>query len=302
MPAFRAIRRLPTARSRLLIGAALLTMALAPATAVFAAKPAHDSLQVTDPATDAALEHILAGPQRSTANRDRDQYRHPKATLEFFGLRSDMTVMEVWPGKGGWWTEILAPLLRDHGHYIAAHYDAKSDQTYTQETLKAFRAKLAADPANYGKVEVVSLQYPNALAPVAPNSVDLALTFRNLHNWMAVPDAAKATLSAIYTSLKPGGILGIEDHRASTTRPADAQVKLGYVDEKATIELLKSIGFEYIGASEINANPKDTKDYEQGVWTLPPTFRLGDKDHDRYAAIGESDRFTLKFRKPVTAR
>ena len=302
MPAFRAIRRLPTARSRLLIGAAMLTMALAPATAVFAAKPAHDSLQVTDPATDAALEHILAGPQRSTANRDRDQYRHPKATLEFFGLRSDMTVMEVWPGKGGWWTEILAPLLRDHGHYIAAHYDAKSDQTYTQETLKAFRAKLAADPANYGKVEVVSLQYPNALAPVAPNSVDLALTFRNLHNWMAVPDAAKATLSAIYTSLKPGGILGIEDHRASTTRPADAQVKLGYVDEKATIELLKSIGFEYIGASEINANPKDTKDYEQGVWTLPPTFRLGDKDHDRYAAIGESDRFTLKFRKPVTAR
>ena len=302
MPAFRAIRRLPTARSRLLIGAALLTMALAPATAVFAAKPAHDSLQVTDPATDAALEHILAGPQRSTANRDRDQYRHPKATLEFFGLRSDMTVMEVWPGKGGWWTEILAPLLRDHGHYIAAHYDAKSDQTYTQETLKAFRAKLAADPANYGKVEVVSLQYPNALAPVAPNSVDLALTFRNLHNWMAVPDAAKATLSAIYTSLKPGGILGIEDHRASTTRPADAQVKLGYVDEKATIELLKSIGFEYIGASEINANPKDTKDYEQGVWTLPPTFRLGDKDHDRYAAIGESDRFTLKFRKPDTAR
>ncbi len=213
-----------------------------------------------------------------------------------------MTVMEVWPGKGGWWTEILAPLLRDHGRYIAAHYDAKSDQVSTQETLKAFRAKLAADPANYAKTEVVSLQYPNALAPVAPNSVDLALTFRNLHNWMAVPDSAKATVTAIYTSLKPGGILGIEDHRASTAHPADAQVKLGYVDEKAAIELMKSVGFEFIGASEINANPKDTKDYEQGVWTLPPTFRLGDKDHDRYAAIGESDRFTLKFRKPVDAR
>ena len=276
---------------------ALLAAATASAPG-YAAHPAHDELQVTDAATDAALDRILAGAQRTAANRDRDAYRHPKATLEFFGIRNDMTVMEVWPGKGGWWTEILAPLLREHGHYIAAHWDAKSEQTYYQEGLKAYRAKLAADPASYGKVEIVSLQYPNALSPVAPNTVDLALTFRNLHNWMATPDAAKATLSAIYTSLKPGGILGIEDHRASTTKPADAQVKLGYVDEKATIELLRGIGFEYLGASEINANPKDTKDYEQGVWTLPPTYRLGEKDHDKYAAIGESDRFTLKFRKP----
>jgi len=302
MTPVRVTRRVSPVRRRSMIGATLLAMALIPAVDSLAAKVAHDPLQVTDPATDAALERILAGPQRSAANRDRDQYRHPMATLEFFGLRSDMTVMEVWPGKGGWWTEILAPLLHDHGHYIAAHYDTKSDQTYIQEALKAFRAKLAADPSIYGKTEVVSLQYPNALTPVAPNSVDLALTFRNLHNWMATPDAAKATLSAIYTSLKPGGILGIEDHRASSARAADAQVKLGYVDEKATIELMKSVGFEYLGASEINANPKDTKDYEQGVWTLPPTYRLGDKDHDRYAAIGESDRFTLKFRKPVDAR
>lgn len=293
------IRLATRARRNTLAGLGLaVALALSPA---LAAPPAHDALVVTDAGTDAALDRLLAGAQRSAASRERDVYRHPKATLEFFGIRNTMTVMEVWPGRGGWWSEILAPLLHDHGHYIAAQWDPKAERTYYQEGVKAYQAKLAAEPAVYGKTEVVALQFPDALTPVPANSVDLALTFRNLHNWLGVPDAAKAMLGAIYTSLKPGGVLGIEDHRAAADRPADAQLKLGYVDEKATIELARSVGFEFVAASEVNANPKDTKDYEQGVWTLPPTFRLGDKDHDRYAAIGESDRFTLKFRKPVSA-
>lgn len=298
------IHPVPSLRARSAFGACALGLVLAGAYClpVSALAGARDALVVTDPATDASLEKLIAGPQRSAANRARDVYRHPKATLEFFGIRNDMTVMEVWPGKGGWWAEILAPLLRDHGRYIAANWDPKTDITYYQDGLKGFQAKLAADPATYGKAQVVALQYPNALSPVPANSVDLALTFRNLHNWLGTPEAGKAMLAAIYTSLKPGGILGVEDHRAATGRPADAQVKLGYVDENAAIELARSVGFEFIGSSEINANPKDTKDYEQGVWTLPPTYRLGDKDHDRYAAIGESDRFTLKFRKPVDAK
>lgn len=266
------------------------------------ARPPLPEPPLTDPASDSALDSILAGPQRSAANRDRDVYRHPKATLEFFGIRRDLTVMEVWPGKGGWWTEILAPLLRDHGHYIAAQWNPKLDEPFIQDGLKAYHAKLAADPASYGKVTVVALQYPGALSPVAQDSVDLALTFRNLHNWLGNPEDARAMLSAVFRSLKPGGILGIEDHRAASGRPADTQLKLGYVDEAQAIELVKGVGFEYLGSSEVNANAKDTKDYEQGVWTLPPNYRLGDKDRERYKAIGESDRFTLKFRKPLNAR
>jgi predicted methyltransferase len=281
----------------------LLVLSALPGTPIMAAaKEARAIPTVTDAATDSALDRVLDGDQRSAASRERDVYRHPKATLGFFGIRRDMTVLEVWPGKAGWWTEILAPLLKDHGHYVAAQWDPKSEQPFIQDGLKAYQAKLAADPTSYGKVSVVALQYPNALTPVAPNSVDLALTFRNLHNWLGTPDAAKAMLTALYRSLKPGGILGVEDHRAAPSRPTDLQLKLGYVDEQAAIDLVKSVGFEYLGASEVNANPKDTKDYEQGVWTLPPTYRLGDKDRDRYKAIGESDRFTLKFRKPLEAR
>jgi predicted methyltransferase len=208
-----------------------------------------------------------------------------------------MTVLEVWPGAGGWWTEILAPLLSERGKYIAAGWDPKSDSKYVQDGLKAFQAKLDADPAGYAKVEVTALQAPNALHPVPASSVDLVLTFRNLHNWIAGDNAA-VMLKAMYEALKPGGILGIEDHRAAPTAPIDPQAQSGYVNEQLVIELIKKAGFEYVGSSEINANPKDTKDYEMGVWTLPPTYRLGDKDRAKYAEIGESDRFTLKFRKP----
>ena len=261
--------------------------------------PAVDrSLPHSDAATLAALDQVLQGPQRSAANRARDEYRHPRETLEFFGIRDNQTVMEVWPGAGGWYTEVLAPLLHDRGHYIAAGYDPAAESKYTQDSIRTFRAKLDASPSVYDKVDVAALQYPGALAPVRPESVDLIVTFRNLHNWLARDDAAPAMLAAMLTALKPGGVLGIVDHRADPAAPADPRARLGYVNEQFAIDLIEKAGFEFIGSSEVNANAKDTRDYDQGVWTLPPTWRLGDKDRDRYAAIGESDRFTLRFRKP----
>ena len=198
-------------------------------------------------------------------------------------------------------SEILAPLLRDHGRYIAAEHDPLAS-AYAQDNVRALKAKFEANPEVYQRAEITAIQFPSALAPVGPNSVDMVVTFRNLHNWVAKPDAAPAMLKAIYAALKPGGTLGIVDHRADPNAPVDPAAKLGYVNERFAIELIQQAGFEYVGSSEINANPRDTRDYEQGVWTLPPTYRLGDKDRDRYTAIGESDRFTLRFRKPINAR
>jgi predicted methyltransferase len=253
----------------------------------------------TDAATAAAIDRALAGAHRSEANRARDQYRHPKQTLEFFGLRQDMTVMEIWPGAGGWYAEVLAPVLKDKGTYVAAGWDPKSEIRFVQDGIKAFQSKLDANPDVYGRVKVTALQLPNATTPVPPGSVDLVLTFRNLHNWMAREGAATAMLKAMYDSLKPGGVLGIVEHRADPKAPVDPTAKSGYVNEQYAIDLIRSVGFEYVASSEVNANPKDTKDYEQGVWTLPPTYRLGDRDRAKYAGIGESDRFTLKFRRPA---
>ena len=268
---------------------------VAPATVQPAAQP---SLPHSDEATLAALDRVLAGPQRSATNRARDAYRHPRETLEFFGIHDNQTVMEVWPGAGGWYTEVLAPLLRERGRYIAAGYDPAADNRYTQDSIRTFRAKLDAAPEFYDRVEVVALQHPSALAPLPPASVDLIVTFRNLHNWLAREGAAPAMLAAMYAALKPGGVLGLVDHRADPVAAADPLVRNGYVNEQAAIDLVERAGFEFIGSDEVNANPRDTRDYDQGVWTLPPTWRLGDKDRERYAAIGESDRFTLRFRKP----
>jgi len=253
---------------------------------------------VTDAATTAALEKTLAGDHRSAANRARDVYRHPKETLTFFGLRQDMTVMEVWPGGGGWYTEVVAPVLRDHGRYIAASWDPKTDSKYTLDNIKAYADKLVSRPDMYGKATVTALQYPNELKPVPDGSVDMVLTFRNLHNWMS-RDAAEPMLAAMFRALKPGGILGMVEHRASDSVAQDTHAKSGYVREDYAIALAAAAGFELIGRSNVNANPKDTKDYAQGVWSLPPTFREDDVNRERYAAIGESDRFTLRFRKPL---
>jgi predicted methyltransferase len=250
--------------------------------------------------TAALLDAAIAGDHRAPANVARDAARHPKETLLFFGLEPGMTVMEVWPGSGGWYTEILAPVLRDRGRLIAASWDPATDNQFVQDGLKAYRAKLDARPDVYAGVEVTALHYPTAMKPVPDGTVDLVLTFRNIHNWMP-REAARPMLQAMYDALKPGGVLGVVEHRAGTGAPQDPQARSGYVREDYAIELIESIGFRLVGRSEINANPADTRDYELGVWTLPPTLRLGEKDRDRYLAIGESDRFTLRFEKPRNA-
>ncbi|HVA13851.1 MAG TPA: methyltransferase domain-containing protein [Stellaceae bacterium] len=247
-------------------------------------------------ADDAKLAGLIAGPQRTAPNRVRDPYRHPQATLAFFGLKDTMTVVEIWPGGAGWWTEILAPYLAEHGRYYAALPNpARNDEA--RRGNEAFAAKMAADPKLYGKVITTTLDGDrDKIAP--DNSADLVLTFRNLHDW--VPQGtAEAALRAMYRALKPGGILGIEDHRAANDKPQDPAAKSGYLREDYTIALVERVGFKFVAKSEVNANPKDTKDYPAGVWTLPPTLRLKDQDRAKYLAIGESDRFTMKFVKPA---
>jgi predicted methyltransferase len=278
-----------------------LGVVLALVLALGGAASAKDGANSMDAATEARLKTLLAGPQRSEENKARDAYRHPLATLKFMGLKQNMAVMEVYPA-GGWWTEFLAPLLKDKGRYIAAHFDPDSDNAYVKKSLGGFKDKLAKDPALYGKVELTALSPSTGKTqPVPPGSVDMVLTFRNIHNWMAV-DQAKAMFDAMYASLKPGGYLGVEEHRAGTDAPQDPKAKSGYVREDYAIDLIQASGFKLIAKSEANANPKDTKDYPKGVWTLPPTYLEGDVDRAKYAAIGESDRFTLLFQKPKTPR
>jgi predicted methyltransferase len=246
--------------------------------------------------TAAALDRILAGDQRSEENRARDQYRHPKQTLLFFGVRPGMKVVELWP-SGGWYTEILAPLLRDKGTYYAANLPAAPQSEYLTRQAQAFRDKLNARPELYDKVELTAFgQEDNEIAE--PGSIDMVLTFRNIHNWMA-QDWAPQAFAAMYKALKPGGVLGVVEHRGRAEMPQDPKAKSGYVNEDYAIKLIESAGFKLVAKSEINANSKDTKDYPQGVWTLPPSYRLGEQDKDKYKAIGESDRFTLKFVKPA---
>jgi predicted methyltransferase len=252
----------------------------------------------TRQATAQALDNILADPHRAEADRARDRYRHPKDTLLFFGIRPEMTVLEVWP-EPGWYTDIIAPLVRDRGKYYAAVIEPDPGSKFITERLEGYRNKLAADPTLYGNAAVVTFpSHGGAVTGVAAGSIDLVVTFRNLHNWMAEGTAPDA-LATIFKALKPGGVLGLVDHRGNSALPQDPKAKSGYVIEDYAIKLVEAQGFRLLGTSEINANPKDTKDYEQGVWTLPPTYRLGDKDREKYAEIGESDRFTLKFEKPA---
>ncbi|HEY0294802.1 MAG TPA: methyltransferase [Bordetella sp.] len=251
-----------------------------------------------DASYEGALRQAVDSSQRTPAFVARDAARKPYDELRFFGVRPDATVVEISPG-GGYWTEILAPYLQARGTYYAASYplDAAdaADAGQRRETQQ-FRAKLDADPARYGKVRMTPFG-PGKYDIAPPGSADVVLTFRNLHNWMADGYAAQA-LAAFYRALKPGGMLGIEEHRGRDDKPQDPKALDGYVRQDYAIHLMEQAGFEFAGGSEILANPKDTKDYPAGVWTLPPTFRLGDKDRARYAAIGEADSFLLKFRKP----
>jgi predicted methyltransferase len=250
----------------------------------------------TRQATAQALDNILADPHRPEAERARDRYRHPKATLLFFGIRPEMTVLEVWP-EPGWYTDIIAPLLRDRGKYYGAVMQPDPSSQYVSARLEAYRNKLASNPTLYGNASIVTFP-TNGGDVVPPGSVDMVVTFRNMHNWMA-RGTAPQVFATIFKALKPGGVLGVTDHRGNPGVPQDPKAKSGYVSEEYAIQFIEAQGFKLAGSSEVNANPKDTKDYEQGVWTLPPTYRLGDKDREKYAAIGESDRFTLKFVKPA---
>jgi predicted methyltransferase len=258
------------------------------ALALLAAWPAY-----ADP-INPALQGAVENPARSAPNRARDPYRHPAEALGFFGVKPESVVVEIEPGGAGFWTEILAPYLKAKGRYIAAGPEAKSDED--RRGAATFAAKVAADPAAYGRVETVTFG-PDHAEFMPPGSADYVLTFRNLHNWMK-DGSAVTTLRSFYAALKSGGVLGIEDHRAPDAEPQDPVAKSGYVRQDYAIHLIESVGFKFVGASEISANPKDTKDYAVGVWALPPTYRFKDVDRAKYQAIGESDRFTLKFAKP----
>ena len=240
------------------------------------------------------LAKWAASAHRSPANVVRDRFRHPVETLAFFGVREDSTVVEILPGSAGYYMEILAPYLKDKGRYIAASRDAAAPPQYLADHRKLL-ARLEAEPALYGKV--VATQFNADLHAIAPpGSADFVLTFRNLHNWVQRKEVEGA-LRAFHRALKPGGVLGVVDHRGRDDLPQEAQMKSGYVRQDVAVALIEKAGFRLVAASEVNANPKDTKDHPEGVWTLPPTYRLKDQDRARYAAIGESDRFTLKFVK-----
>jgi len=240
------------------------------------------------------LTKLLAASHRTDRNVVRDPYRHPVESLEFFGLRPDSVVVEILPGSGGYYMELLAPFLQAKGRYIAANRDETAVSPYKEDHQKLLD-RLKAEPALYGKVVVT--KFNAGLHDVAPpGSADFVLTFRNLHNWIERHEVEGA-LRAFHKALKPGGVLGVVDHRGRTDMTQEAQMKSGYVREDYAVALIEKAGFRLAGRSEVNANPKDGKDHPEGVWTLPPTYRLKDQDRAKYAAIGESDRFTFKFVK-----
>jgi predicted methyltransferase len=247
------------------------------------------------PAATAALDAALAGDWRSAANRARDQFRHPRETLGFFGVRADQTVIEIWPG-GGWYAEVLAPMLRANGHYIGV-MPASAGSEGTKRNNDKLRARFAERPELFDKGQLIEAD-PAAPVLGAPNSANVVLTFRNVHNWV-MADRQAAMFKAMFTVLKPGGTLGVVDHRARADQPAAEMKSSGYLPEAYVIKLAEDAGFVLEDKSEVNANPRDTKDYAEGVWTLPPTLTLGEKDREKYLAIGESDRMTLRFIKPI---
>jgi len=240
------------------------------------------------------LERLRAASHRGEPNRVRDPYRHPIEVITFFGIRPDSTVVEILPGSAAYYMEILAPFVRERGLYIAASRDERAPPQYLADHQKLLD-RIRAEPALYGSVQVT--KFNAGLHDVAPpGSADFVITFRNLHNWIERGEVEGA-LRAFHRALKPGGVLGVVDHRGRTDRDQEAQMKSGYVREDYAIALIERQGFRLAGRSEINANPRDTKDHPEGVWTLPPTFRLKNQDRAKYEAIGESDRFTLKFER-----
>jgi predicted methyltransferase len=248
---------------------------------------------------DDALRAAINGSQRSPDNEKRDTYRHPYETLAFFGIRPDMTVVELSPG-GGWYTEILAPYLRERGKLIAAGATPGSKAANVARAGERFKQKLDANPAAFGKVQLGAFEPANGVFDYAPKgSADMVLTFRNVHNWTEEGDARlKGVFRSVYDALKPGGVFGVVDHRLPAAAKQDATTSSGYVHEAYVIRMAEAAGFKLMAKSEVNANPKDTADHQGGVWALPPTYGNKEVNREKYAAIGESDRMTLKFVKP----
>lgn len=263
--------------------------------AVFQVAGGLQTAQAQAPApAPAVFAPLLAASHRSPANSVRDRFRHPAETLAFFGVRADSTVVEILPGSGGYYMEILAPWLKAKGRYIAANRDDSLPQ-YLPDHQKLL-ARLKAEPVLYDKVEVMPFRADrHEIAPAG--SADFVLTFRSLHNWID-RNEVQESLKAFHRALKSGGVLGVVDHRGRPDLPQEHQTKAGYVRQDDAIRMIEQAGFRFAGSSEVNANPKDTKDYAEGVWTLPPTYRMKDRDRAKYEAIGESDRFTLRFVKP----
>ncbi len=266
-----------------------------------ASTPTIDPVEV---ATKAKLTTVANSSSRPAASVARNQYRNPVETLMFFGLRDDMTVVEIGPGSGAWYTEILAPMLRDNGTFYAAGYDPESDNEYVQRNAIKYNEKMIANPDMYDKINQTIFSVPSNMQPAPDGSADMVLSFRSFHGW-AGRGNHQAAMDAMYKALKPGGILGLVQHRMNEDRviPADEKLgSLGYIKPSLVIETAKKAGFELVESSEINANPLDTKDHPNGVWTLKPGNNYKDlpegTDTSVFAAIGESDRMTLKFVKP----
>jgi predicted methyltransferase len=297
-----ASHRLPEdAMRRIAALAAALTLTACTQTPTMDTPPAAGAQADTqvEPATAQPADPLataIAGGWRDRKNTARDQYRHPRETLTFFGLKPGQTVIEITPG-GGWYSEILAPYLRGNGTYVAAVVDpmavAENRREYQRKSKTELEAKFAAAPAQYDGAKVVAYD-PKAPVFGPANSADLVLTFRNVHNWRG-SGQAEGMFEGFHAVLKPGGVLGVVEHRANTDVPADD--KTGYVGEAQVIAMAEAAGFALAGKSEINANPRDTKDHPNGVWTLPPVGRHDPEDAQKYQAIGESDRMTLRFVK-----
>lgn len=246
-------------------------------------------------ALDAAVKH----KDRPAAQAARDNARHPAETLGFFGIKPDMSVVEISPG-GGWYTNILAPLLKDKGQFYAAHfYIEENTRDYFKKSRAKFEQKVK-DHGPYNNIKVTSFDPIKSMDIAPPGSTDMVLTFRNIHNWYMRHDdtGVQNAFQAFYIALKPGGVLGVVEHRLPENLSDEEMKKSGYMKQSYVIKMAEKAGFKLAAKSEVNANAKDTAQHPKGVWTLPPRLRLGEQDKAKYMAIGESDRMTLKFVKP----